>query len=243
VQLEKLATVTFKGKKCDVVLSANQWAEIRFDGQKFVANKKLQNNFNLLVKKYEEYCSNELKGIIRRGIAKLRSKKIETQIEYTDGQKNFLKKVKLSVNDYIKMLGFSGNLDFKIGNYERERGINEVNPKSKKFTLFFNASLIKYNHGPHIEYVVAHELTHVFHRDHGPLFQKALGNLFPQKNSSEEFFNRGISSIFTAPGKTSSLVFYAIMAFAVLALVYWMSGFLSSFLPSFFDSAPTKPVF
>lgn len=224
-------------------MKAGQWSEFRFDGQKFIVNKRLGDNFNLLVKKYEDYCQSQLKGIISRGISKLRSKKISTELEYTDGKSNFLKKVNFSVNDYIKLLGYSSKLDFKIGNYEREWGINEINPKSKKFTLYFNASLIKYDSGSHIEYVVAHELTHVFHRDHGPLFQKALVNLFPKKNYSEEFFNRGISNLFGNVSVDSPALFYLIIAVGALILVYLLFGYIATFFQGLFDFGSTKPLF
>ena len=244
MELPQVATVPYKGKKYPVVMKAGQWSEFRFDGNRFVVNKRLGENFNLLVKKYEDYCQSELKGVIRRGIAKLRTKKISTELEYTDGKSNFLKKVNMSVNDYIKLLGYSSNLDFKIGNYEREWGINEINPKSKKFTLYFNATLIKYDNGSHIEYVVAHELTHVFHRDHGPLFQKALVNLFPKKNSSEEFFNRGISNLFGSVSDNSGPIFYLIVGVGVLILLYWVFGSVSTFFQGLFNfGAPAKPLF
>lgn len=191
-----VATVPYLGKSRKVFLNPGQWVSLKFDGNNFYCNQTLGQDFQRLTKEFNIYCRKELSKIIYRTINKLKYRPVQTSLEYTDGKKTFRKPVRFSVYQYLKKIGFSTKLDYKIGHFQKEWGINEVNPKQKKFILYFNQDLIKFDNGPHIEYVVAHELTHVFHRDHGGHFQDTLLKLFPGKKSSERFFDTGIVSRF-----------------------------------------------
>jgi|GEM_PF-2804964 len=232
-----IATVPFLGSMKEVYWKPKSWSKINFDGQKFVVNDSIGTNFDKLNLEFDKYCRQQLKNIINSQIARLRGKNIEVELIYTDGIKNFPKRISTSVNKYLKEIGYNHKIDYKIGKYEKEWGVNEINPKNKTFTLYFNQDLIKYDSGPHIEYVVAHELAHVFHRDHSEGFNQTLHRLFPRKRTSEEFFKSGISRRFRLPNlsgnKNFSLILVAIIC---LILIYFLGQLLISFFGNLFSS-------
>lgn len=245
--MQLIATVPFLGATKEVYLNPKSWSKLKFDGQKFVVNNSVGTNFDKLNLEFNNYCQRQLKSIINSQIARLRGKNIDLELMYTDGVKNFPKKVTTSVDKYLKEIGYASKIDYKIGKYEKEWGINEINPKNKTFTLYFNQDLIKYDNGPHIEYVVAHELTHVFHRDHGQEFNQSLSRLFPRKRTSEEFFKSGISKRFNLPNiagnKNFSLILIAITS---LILIYFLGQFIIGFFGDLFSgwfSTTTKTQF
>ena len=161
----------------------------------------------------------------------MRTKEIDIDLNYTDGTK---KKTKVSVNSYLKLCGYEPKIEYKVGVYEKEWGINELKAGTKNFTLYFNVNLIKYDSGSHIEYVVAHELAHVFFRDHGTEFNDALFKLYPRKKESEYFFNIRLPSIFGAQDDQGLFYFVVFSLLAVAAGVWlwqsllgWFQGFFS----------------
>ncbi len=232
------ATAPFKGKIREVEVR-RQWASLSFDGNKFWVKPEISKNFSKFQREYEKFCIRELKKIIRSGIASLRDKRVSVSLNYTDGKKTFAKQVKFSVNEYLKELKYSSQIDFKIGQYEKEWGINQINPRKKKFILFFNQNLIKYDSGKHIRHVVAHELAHVFVRDHGSEFHRVLAQLDSGKRQSEDFFSRGIVNVFQNSNLgISNRVFIIILAIAlILVLGLWIYNFLLD-LFSFRSSGP-----
>jgi predicted metal-dependent hydrolase len=236
--LQPIAKVPFLGQMYEVFLNPKQWQELRFDGKRFLANQRIGRDFEKLISVYEKFCKQQLAKIIDRQVANLRRKKVAVELMYTDGIKQFAKRENLSVDDYLKKINYKQKLEYKIGVYEKEWGINEINPKQKKFILYFNQSLIKYDKGPHIEYVVAHELTHVFHRDHGDQFHATLARIFPRKRTSEEFFKTGISRRFALPNLDISYTWlWFILAIIILAGIYWLFGFVSNFWQDIFGGS------
>jgi|694.fasta_scaffold15553_9 hypothetical protein len=233
--LQPVAKVPFLGQMYQVFVNQRQWQEIRFDGKRFWANSKIAKDFDRLVESYEKFCKKQLASIIQSQIARLKTKKIPVELMYTDGVKTFVQRENLSVRDYLKKIGYKEKLEYKIGHYEKEWGINEINPKQKKFVLYFNQSLIKYDNGPHIEYVVAHELTHVFHRDHGDQFQATLARIFPKKRTSEQFFNRGIGRLFQSTEMISGKVWLWVFGLILLLIAgYWLFGVVADFWQNIF---------
>ena len=219
--MQVVGSILYQGKKVEIVASPKQWEDIKMMGGKLAINQRLLSDFKLVEEAYNKHCKVELGRIIDRQIARLRGKEVEIELEYTDGVKNFKKKTKVSVNSYLKLCGYEQKIDYKIGIYEREWGINELKVGAKNFTLYFNLNLIKFDSGSHIEYVVAHELAHVFFRDHGVGFNDALFKLYPRKSESEYFFNWKMGFLF---GKTqdNSFFYFAVSA-AVIGLVgYWI---------------------
>lgn len=223
-----VAVVPFYGKKVEVFANPSQWSELKYSGGKFWINKGVadENKLNSL---FDQFCDRELVKIVQRQIDSLVYKSIWVNLPYTRGQEKFTKKTKISVYEYLKLINFSQKIEFKIGSYEKEWGINEIDPKQKKFILYFNLNLIKYDNGEHIRYVVAHELAHIFCRDHGTEFNKVLENLFPSKANSEDFFSNRIRFVF-GNTTTNYTYFYLILAiFVVLILWSLLSQFLNGF--------------
>lgn len=217
----KRYTVPYMGKIRDVE-EKQQWVSLKFQSEKFFINSSLAQDFQKFVLKYEEYCQKQLAKIIQSSINKLKYKRIKVRLEYKRGQEKIFKEVRMSIQEYLKEIRFKPDIEFKIGKYEKEWGINQINPKQKKFILFFNQELIKYDSGKHIRHVVAHELAHVFVRNHGPEFHKVLAQLDPYKNQSENFFKTGINKVFQIANKDNSQVFTAMLVIIILLII----GFL-----------------
>jgi len=220
-----VGNVLYQGKKVEIVASPKQWAEFKMIGGKFAINERLIKNFELVEKAYNNYCEGELRKIIDKQIAKLRAKEIELELDYTDGVKNFKQKTKLSVDGYLKLYKLDPKIDYKIGKYEKEWGINAIDTFRKSFTLYFNLDLIKFDSGSHIEYVVAHELTHIFYRDHGKEFNETLQKLYPRKADSENFFNWRLGVLFGSKQESGAFYFFFFSALAALFLYYIYSQF------------------
>jgi len=237
LRMQLIATVPFLGKTCEVYFNPKSWSKMQFNGKYFEVNKTIGTNFDKLNIEFNSYCKNKLKNIIESQISRLRQKTVEVELIYTDGVKTFPKKIQTSVNKYLKEIGYSTIIDFEIGKYEKEWGINAINPKNKKFTLYFNQDLIKYDDGPNIEYVVAHELTHVFHRDHGEGFNTALQRLFPKKRTAEEFFKSGIATRFRLPNLSGGKNFNLVLIVLVAAiLIYFIGQFLFGLIGNWFSN-------
>ena len=224
------ATAPFMGK-IRPVEPTKQWAKIRFTGDKFLINEALSKDFEKFKIEYEKFCRNRLKKIIENGINDLKHKKIKVILDYTDGKKTFPKEVKMSVVEYLKVLNFSPKIRFEMGNYEKEWGINQINPKEKNFVLFFNQNLIKYDSGQHIKHVVAHELAHVFIRNHGEEFHKVLTQLDSKKKQSEYFFSKGISHLFQDKMQSvdSKAVLIGLVLIVFGIIIYWLYNFILNF--------------
>lgn len=231
-----LGTTLYKGSKVAITHNPDQWQDILYKGKEgFSINSKLANDYAKLKNSIDEYCKENLRGYIEKGISTLRWKKITITLPYTDGKTTFDKRVTMSIDDYLDATGYSRTLEYEIGNYEREWGINAIDPKKKIFTLYFNLNLIKFDDGPHIKHVVAHELAHIFFRDHGNGFQDALRQLDPSKLWSESFFDSGISSIGT---KKSGILIFIIIGLAGIIWLYTLvqeliSSLLNSSTPTF----------
>ena len=217
----KRYTAPYMGKIRDVV-ETKQWTDLNFKNGKFLINSSLAKDFNKFVLSYEKYCKSALAKIIQGSINQLKNKRVKVSLEYQQGNKKFFKEVKISISEYLKAIGFQPKIKFEIGKYEKEWGINQINPKQKNFVLFFNQNLIKYDSGRHIQHVVAHELAHVFIRNHGPEFHKILAQLDPYKNQSENFFKNDINKVFQVANKNNSQLFKTILMVIILLAV----GFL-----------------
>ena len=240
--MQKLGTVLYQGKKPELWLNPKQWeAWVWKSGLgRFEVSTDATKTQESLNKAFDDYCTAELKKIIDVQIAQLRQKKVDVDIPHTDGKKTFDKTLNLSVDDYLTLYQFSKKLDYKIGAYEKEWGINEINPTKKIFTLHFNLNLIKYDSGEHIKYVVAHELTHVFHRDHGPKFQQTLERIYPRKNDSENFFNWRLASMF---GKQDSSFQYIVLGLVAIGGLYWIGSSFWTWLQGIFRPASSGQYF
>lgn len=227
---EKYGTVVYMGKTREIWVDEHQWSNIRYSGGKFWIHKSFARDNDGVNKIFDDFCRKKLSSIIDKGISRLRGKEIDLYLDYTDGTNNFKKNVRFSVDSYLKEIGYSSKIDYKIGNFEYEWGINEIDTGSKTFVLYFNLNLIKYDSGMHIDYVVAHELAHVFHRDHGDGFNDALEKLFPSKQQSEYFFNFGIVNLFgVKPTTNYFLVFIGVSILSYLVwswLVQWFGSFV-----------------
>jgi predicted metal-dependent hydrolase len=232
----KRFTAPYMGKIRDVI-ERRQWTDIKFESDRFFISPKLAKNFNLFVKKYDEYCISQLAKIIQSGIDSLKNKKVKVKLEYLRGNEKFLKEVRMSIMEYLKEIGFSQKIKFEIGHYEKEWGINQINPKQKNFVLFFNQNLIKYDSGQHIKHVVAHELAHIFVRNHGPEFHSVLAQLDPNKHQSENFFSKGIAKVFQNPVKANSgLLFYVLILAIITLLGFWLYNQIIDWLAQIFSN-------
>ncbi|GAB4143892.1 MAG: hypothetical protein OHK0017_01850 [Patescibacteria group bacterium] len=233
--MQVLTTVLYQGKRIELLLDPQQWESWRLVDGKFRVNQKTASSNELLNKAYNDFCANQLKKIIEEQTAKLRTKKIELEIPYINNSTKvqFMKKELLSVDDYLKLYGYANEIEFKIGKYEREWGINQIDANKKNFILHFNLDLIKFDSGEHIKYVVAHELTHVFYRDHGDKFQEALQRLYPNKSASESFFTFGIPALF---GKQNYSFQYTILILVGLAIIYWLFNQVWGWIQSIFPN-------
>ncbi len=175
---------------------------------------------------FEKYCQVELKKIVTNQIQKLRSKKVKVKLDYIRAGKKVQVDEVLSVNDYLDKFGYSREIEIEIKPAEKEWGINSIDGKRKQFKLFFNQNLIKYDSGKHIEYVVAHELTHVFHRHHEKEFHNTLARLYLRKKTSENFFSNRIRFVFAKSQVSNSLFIFLIGVFVVIVL-FLLFGYLS----------------
>jgi hypothetical protein len=229
--MQVVGSVVYQGKKVEIVGNPKQWEDFKMVGGKFVINQRLLSDFKLVEEAYNKFCDLEIRKIIDRQIGKLRTKEIDIDLNYTDGTK---KKTKVSVNSYLKLCGYESKIDYKIGVYEKEWGINELKAGAKNFTLYFNLNLIKYDSGSHIEYVVAHELAHVFFRDHGVEFNDALFKLYPRKHESEYFFNMRLPAIFGSQGD-QGLFYFVIFSLLAIAIGVWFWQIISGWFQGVFS--------
>jgi predicted metal-dependent hydrolase len=224
-----IAYAPFQGQKLPVY-PQRQWAQIRVEKDRMWVSQDLAKNFDKFNHAYEKFCQQKLEKIIQREIDRLKTKTVTFKAPFQKLDKTgkvtdkFSKEVKYSVNEYLKERNFSPTLKFKIGSYEKEWGINQIDPKKKKFTLFFNQNLIKFDSGKHIRHVVAHELSHVFIRDHGPEFHRVLRQLDPTKKDSENFFQSGIRQVFKQPTSASNIwiwISLSLLFLLTLSLLLW----------------------
>lgn len=230
---QQIGALPFKGKQVEIWVNPSQWRSFYFDGNKFWISKNLAQNNHKLNQSYQNYCNQELKNILQNTVNNLKHKKIVTNLPYSNGVKHIYKQTSLSINEYLKLTGYSQNLDIKIGDYTKEWGINEINPHKKKFTLYFNKNLIIFDDKQHIQYVVAHELTHIFHRDHGKEFNQTLEKLFPQKHDSEDFFERRIVTVFS-PLTQNYTWFYILIGLVLTLLLVQLFNTFILWLGQFF---------
>ena len=108
--------------------------------------------------------------------------------------------------------------------------------------LFFNLDLIKFDNGEHINYVVAHELAHVFHRDHGKEFNETLERLFPTKRLSERFFDFKVADIISGVKNGNQSFNMVILGVILLLILFGLWNLVSQWFISFF-TLPAKPTF
>jgi predicted metal-dependent hydrolase len=228
-----IAYIPLHGKKLPVY-TTSQWPDFVVQGDKVLVTSKLAQNFELLNQSWDRYCQIELRKIVDRQIRKLRTKAIKVKLDYNQNGQKLQKNEVLSVNDYLDKFGYSRSIEIEIGSSQKEWGINKIDPKQKKFTLFFNQNLLKYDSGKHIQYVVAHELVHVFHRDHGPQFQASLNRLYAQKNQSESFWGSGIRTVFNSKQVNSGLLWF-IIAVAIGLFLILLSRYLGGVLEGVFS--------
>lgn len=227
----KIGSAIYLGVKRDVYYDPQQSRDFKFSRGDFVVSKKLSQDWALFNIHFEEFCKQQIKSYIDRGIAKLKHKRITVPVKYTDG---LVRPLETTIVDYLQLTGYSRDLDYEIGSYEREWGINAVNPTTKKFTLFFNLRLIKFDDGPHIEHVVAHELAHIFHRDHGPLFQETLQQLDPNTRWSQNFFDSRIRFV----GQSNTTFYILLIGLGLILILYFGYSALQFISDILFTSSP-----
>jgi hypothetical protein len=232
VKPKPVAKLPFLGQMRDVYQS-NSNDNLSFNGSEFFAGKNLLNSTTKLNQRFDDLAKKYLQKIIQKEINKLRNKVIKTPITYKQGNKTFTKEERVSINSYLKKIGFSQKISFEIGKSDKEWGINKLGKGKKEFSLFFNLNLVKYDSGEHIAYVVAHELCHVFHRNHGPEFQQTLKRLYSKKTKSESFFKYGIKNVFKnsaknqASGSGSSNLLLIVFLVGVVIFCYLVFWWLS----------------
>ena len=177
---------------------------------------------------YDNWCKKELKPIVQGHIEALRYKKVSAEIEYSQvNGKKFLKKEYWSVNDALDAYDFDRHIFVEIGASNKEWGINKVQKGKKFFTLFFNINLIKLGANDRIKHVVAHELAHVFVRDHSYRFDRVLDQLDGNSFSNKTYWNGGFAS-----KNTFSIIFALLLVCGVLYVLYALFGpLLENFIP------------
>lgn len=238
-----IAKVLFMGKPREVFLNPGQFGKIQFNGQNFTINFTPQPGFKDLQETVAEFGLKYLKDRVKRTMANLQNKKVQVKLKYLQGKKEIYLTKKLSVNDYLKEMGFEKEIHLEFGHSTKEWGVNYIDNKKKKFKLFFNKNLILYDSASHIDYVVGHELGHVFVRDHGPEFNKVVAQLHSGKTSSESFFKSGIGKLFpkkTAGKKQASggKIVYIFVFVILLFLAWQMLNLFGAFWQSLVFGAP-----
>ncbi|NJS41623.1 M48 family metallopeptidase [Candidatus Gracilibacteria bacterium] len=115
-----------------------------------------------------------IRKIINKQVNKLLNKRVKVNIKYlkSDGTK-FTKSERLSAKDHIKALEYN-TPKIIIDLYEKQWGINKVDNRNKNYELHFNLNLIKFGTIDQIQYVVAHEIAHIFYRNHDQEFYNLL---------------------------------------------------------------------
>lgn len=158
----------FKGKKYSAFVDDSLfWTDFKFVGEKFLIKSSLANNKKRFQKEYDKFCKNSLKKIIDKRIRKLLGKTVRVKINYTKSNgEGFTENKKMSAEEYIKLRQFN-KTEIIIDLYEGLWGSNYIDKKNKNYVLKFNLNLIKYGNEEQIIYVMAHEIAHIFYRDHG----------------------------------------------------------------------------
>ncbi len=186
---EKIGNLLYLGERCELWVNRNQTVDFKYAKGKFWVSGNLANNPAKLNEVYENFCRSQLSAIIDNIIAKFRTRKVSVELDYTNGAKVFKRKVKTSVNEYLKMVGFSQDIQYKIGSFKKEWGINQTDPTNKHFVLYFSSDLIKFDDGENATFIVVHQLTHIFHKDHDESFNRTFEQLYPTKQSNTGIFN------------------------------------------------------
>jgi hypothetical protein len=242
--MQSIGTLLYQGKKHDI-FARDQRPGLVFAQDMFWVDMDLAKDFEKIKTAYDSFCKDKMVNIIEKGIEKFRWKSVKTQLQYTNGTKSFFQQAQYTAQEYLKAIGFSTKIDYKIGKFEKEWGINEIKTGEKSFTLYFNLDLIKFDAGDRILLVVAHEMAHIFHRDHGPDFQSVLEQLYPNKRSAENFFNDGVRNLMkpntdSYNPKTVLVILLSVLAVVgVVWCVIWIQSLFGvSNLPIV---APTSP--
>lgn len=216
---QKIGTLLYQGKTREIWSRIDQKQGLLFAQEKFFVSVDLAKDFEKVTSAFDRFCKEKMVSIIEKGIEKYRWKTVRTQLPYTNGTKSFFQQAQLSAQEYLKLIGYSTKIDYQIGKYTKEWGINEIKTGQKSFTLYFNLDLIKYDAGDKILLVVAHEMAHIFHRDHGAEFQDVLEQMYPNKREAENFFNTGISSLFGGKADADYTKYIFIFAVGALGLI------------------------
>ena len=184
----QIGTVPYKGKVLPIIVEPKQWRDIRIvSGKEVRVNSKTGASAQeLFMPRYNALVKSELQSIVKKALPKFLNKKIRYEVLYTNGTK---KVQKLSAKEWASMLGIE-TIKHVIGSYDSEWGINQIDNKKREFILHFNLNLIKFDSGDKINYVVAHEVAHVFERGHDKAFEKVLQQLYPRSKQSEKFWNK-----------------------------------------------------
>lgn len=236
-ETRKIGTLLFQGEKRELWFNKGK-SVFEYSGGVFYTSINIEDesDWPSVTQHYDTFCKQKMDSIIWSEIRKLRLKKIKTTLPYIQTQggvtTHIEKEVEMNVNDYLELLGYSQKIDYEIGKYQKEWGINAIDPKKKIFVLYFNLDLIKYDSGPHIEHVVAHELAHIFHRDHGAKFQNVLSQLDPSSKWSQDFFDRGITLL----GSNSSRSVWVIVVFLGIVIIIVGYQWLAEIYNSFFGN-------
>lgn len=185
MQIQTIGTIKYLGKDYPIKVDQSQWVEFKFAYNEFRVNERLAKNFSKIEVHYNKFCKQQLKKVVDKYMRQLSNKTIAIPITYTNGT---TKIEYLSVNKYLQKVGYRP-CKYEIDNYAGAWGINEPVIKNKQFVLHFNLSLIKYDTGEKIGYVVAHELAHIFAGGHGRDFQAMVDKLYPGSLHYERFWN------------------------------------------------------
>jgi len=202
---QKIAKVPWMGKgQVDVVIDPKQWAKIKYNKNRnyFSVHKMFAREKDPKLEKfrkaYDEFCKKELENLVKRLTSKLLVKRVNFKKTLVD-QKTGVKKVKtvrMNATERLKEYNFSQKVDIKVDNYDGAWGMNEPIIKNKKFILHFNLKLIQFGDQRKIEYVVTHEIAHIFYQDHSKNFDQVAADLYYGTRSAESFWNDGFLRAF-----------------------------------------------
>ncbi|NJK70974.1 MAG: M48 family metallopeptidase [Thermales bacterium] len=184
--MQQVYTTIFQGKKIPVFVDDSLfWSSLKMSSGRILIKKSLAGDIQKFTKEYNIFCKTRLEKIINKQVNKLLNKRVKVNIKYlkSDGTK-FTKSERLSAKDHIKALEYNPT-KIIIDLYEKQWGINKVDNRNKNYELHFNLNLIKYGTDDQIQYVVAHEITHIFYRNHDQEFYNLLRDYtgWGEKNS------------------------------------------------------------
>jgi predicted metal-dependent hydrolase len=185
-------TVPYEGKRLPVFVDEKQWRSFRYvNRNQFRISPTLVKNQKKFEKEYHKFLTDNIRKVVDKYFDKLLNKRISFDIPYSDGSK---RREKISAKEYAKLLGIE-KIKYEIGSYKNEWGINQLSGKNKEFILHFNLNLLIYDNGEKLGYVVAHEVAHIFVRDHNREFNEVVEKLYGNARKYERFWDGDFNKI------------------------------------------------